>query len=68
MPISQYFKGHGTEVLKKMRAKYGPRAESVFHATAEKKDMKPKEDSRLKKSMRAVMRGKGGSRPGRRRE
>lgn len=43
MPIGAYFKGHGTEVMSSMKKKYGPKAEQVFYATANKMDMKPKE-------------------------
>jgi hypothetical protein len=68
MPISQYFKGRGTEVMKKMEETYPSKAKahSVFHATAEKRKEKP--DSKLKASMREAMRGRGGSRPGRNRD
>jgi hypothetical protein len=58
MPISEYFKGHGSEVMKSMRKKYGARAEEVFYATANKKGMSPK--ARVKDSMKSVMRGRGG--------
>jgi hypothetical protein len=37
MPISRYFKGHGSEVMSKMKEKYGAdKGESVFYATANK--------------------------------
>lgn len=42
MPISKYYKGHGSEVMSGMRKKYGERAEEVFYATANKKGMYPK--------------------------
>lgn len=43
MPVSKYFKGHGTEVLEKMIREYGKKkGTSVFYATANKKNLKPK--------------------------
>lgn len=37
MPLSKYFGGHGAEVMKKMKDKYGEKkGESVFYATANK--------------------------------
>lgn len=37
MPVSKYFKGHGTEVMKKMKEEYGDKkGESVFYATSNK--------------------------------
>ncbi len=41
MPISEYFKGHGSEVMASMRKHYGKDAKRVFYATANKKKMKP---------------------------
>jgi hypothetical protein len=41
MPISAYFKGEGSKVMSSMRKEYGPRAKSVFYATANKTGMKP---------------------------
>lgn len=41
MPRSEYFKGHGEEVMKGMKKKYGKRAEEVFHRTAKAKHMEP---------------------------
>lgn len=40
MPISKYFGGHGSEVMKKMKEKYGKRGEQVFYATAAKSKKK----------------------------
>jgi len=59
MPIGEYFKGSGRKVMESMRTKYGDKkGKSVFYATANKKPMfKP--DTKFKKSMRAVLRGKG---------
>lgn len=43
MPISKYFKGRGTKVMKSMTKRYGSeRGKSIFYATANKKGMKPK--------------------------
>jgi hypothetical protein len=40
MPISKYFKGHGEEVMSKMKKQYGSKkGKSVFYATANKKSM-----------------------------
>lgn len=37
MPISKYYKGHGTKVMKAMKDEYGEKkGESVFYATANK--------------------------------
>lgn len=58
MPVGQYFKGRGKDVMRDMKNRYGERAESVFYATAKKKQMLPQADSDLKKSMKAVMRGR----------
>jgi len=38
MPLSKYYKGHGSEVMKKMTSKYGKKkAKQVFYATANKR-------------------------------
>ena len=38
MPLSKYYKGHGSEVMKKMTSKYGKKkGKSVFYATAAKR-------------------------------
>jgi len=38
MPINKYYKGHGSEVMSKMKSRYGEKkGESVFYATANKK-------------------------------
>jgi hypothetical protein len=40
MPLSKYFKGHGEEVMSKMKKQYGSKkGKSVFYATANKKSM-----------------------------
>jgi len=37
MPISKYYKGHGSKVMKNMKEEYGEKkGESVFYATANK--------------------------------
>lgn len=37
MPISKYYKGHGEEVMRGMKKRYGEKkGESVFYATANK--------------------------------
>ena len=42
MPVSEYFKGHGSKVLGDMKARYGEeKGESVFYATANKRKMNP---------------------------
>lgn len=42
MPISKYFKGEGSKVMKGMKDRYGEKkGESVFYATANKRGMKP---------------------------
>ena len=38
MPISKYFSGHGTEVMKNMTKEYGAKkGKQVFYATANKR-------------------------------
>ena len=41
MPLDKYFSGHGTEVMKQMKKKYGKRAKEVFYATANKMKRMP---------------------------
>jgi len=42
MPISKYFKGHGTKVMSNMTKEYGAKkGKQVFYATANKKKQKP---------------------------
>jgi hypothetical protein len=57
MPISDYYKGHGEDVMRKMKKEYGSRADSIFYATANRRKMRPT-DSRLKRSMRSALRGR----------
>jgi hypothetical protein len=47
MPVSKYFKGHGEDVMRKMKKRYGKKAgKRVFYATANKRKMKPRKKSR----------------------
>ena len=40
MPVSEYYKGHGDEVMKKMKREYGSsEGERVFYATAKARDL-----------------------------
>lgn len=49
MPVSKYFKGHGSEVMANMKKEYGgKKGESVFYATANKHDLKPSAKVRKK--------------------
>jgi len=42
MPVNEYYKGHGSEVMADMKARYGSEGgERVFYATANKRKMKP---------------------------
>jgi len=42
MPISEYFGGHGSEVMSEMKKKHGKKAgEREFYATANARDQKP---------------------------
>lgn len=42
MPISKYFGGHGSKVMKDMKARYGSKkGKSVFYATANARHQKP---------------------------
>lgn len=44
MPISEYYKGKGKSVMADMKDRYGDKGgERVFYATANARDMKPKE-------------------------
>lgn len=48
MPQSAYFRGHGGEVAKAMRKRYGKRWKRVFYATANKRDMNPRKQALAK--------------------
>jgi hypothetical protein len=51
MPISEYFGGHGTEVMKELKAKHGEEAgERIFYATANKEGQKLAEDAAARRS------------------
>lgn len=51
MPLSKYYKGHGEDVMSKMKKKYGEeKGERVFYATANKKGLGPSEEV-VKKGM-----------------
>jgi len=42
MPISEYFGGHGSEVMSEMKKKHGKKAgKRIFYATANARDQKP---------------------------
>lgn len=42
MPISKYYGGHGSQVMKDMKSRYGKKAgERAFYATANKRHQKP---------------------------
>lgn len=48
MPVSEYFGGHGAEVLKNMRKQYGEKkGTSVFYATANKEGETPADDEHI---------------------
>ncbi len=42
MPIREYFGGHGEEVARKMRQRYGDRWQRVFYATANARGLAPR--------------------------
>jgi hypothetical protein len=46
MPVDEYFKGHGSQVLASIKEKHGDKkGTSIFYATANKHpDMKPEAD------------------------
>lgn len=49
MPLSKYFKGHGEEVMKKMRGKYGSKkGTNVFYATAKARGLEPSDKLKSK--------------------
>lgn len=51
MPINEYYKGSGEEVLAGMKKTYGdaPTAKRVFYATANKQNMNPKKQSKTQR-------------------
>jgi len=47
MPVGEYYKGHGDEVMSSMKKTYGEKkGKSVFYATANKKKQSPKSKKR----------------------
>lgn len=49
MPISEYFGGHGSEVMSDMQKRYGKKkGKSVFYATANKRDQNPSMSDSMK--------------------
>ena len=47
MPVSEYFSGHGAEVMRNMKKQYGEKkGKSVFYATAHARGEKPAADER----------------------
>ena len=53
MPLKNYFKGHGEEVMRSMKKQYGARAEEVFYATENKR--KSEEKSKTHKAMKRAI-------------
>lgn len=50
MPVSKYFKGHGSEVMANMKKRYGPeKGKSVFYATANKRGLDTGPSNSVKK-------------------
>jgi CheY-like chemotaxis protein len=52
MPISKYYGGHGLEVMRAMKKKYGKRAKAAFYATANKKGQAPKISKKHERNLR----------------
>lgn len=49
MPVSAYYGGHGTKVMKSMMEQYGKaKGQRVFYATANRRKQKPKRGSILR--------------------
>ena len=46
MPVSGYYGGHGEEVMRSMRKKYGKRAKEVFYRTANARGQNPSKGGR----------------------
>jgi hypothetical protein len=58
MPISKYYGGHGSEVMKSMKGRYGEdKGKEVFYATANKRKQNS-EDSPVKAAMKRAGRKK----------
>jgi hypothetical protein len=59
MPTSAYFKGHGAKVKRDMIKRYGTeKGERVFHATAQKRGMKPGSTKRSEMVRQFVKQGR----------
>lgn len=55
MPLGEYFKGSGSEVMSSMKKQYGDKkGESVFYATANKQGMTPKKKAPKKASAKSM--------------
>lgn len=53
MPISKYYGGHGSEVMKNMKKQYGDKkGRSVFYATANKRGVSPSKSFLKKRGMK----------------
>jgi hypothetical protein len=51
VPVSEYYRGSGSRVMRSMRKRYGKKAgERVFYATANKRGMKPGKKKTRKRS------------------
>ena len=45
MPVSRYYKGHGSKVMAAMKKQYGEKkGKQVFYATANKQDQNPTDE------------------------
>lgn len=55
MPISEYFHGHGDEVMRQMVAKHGKKAgEREFYATANARKQTAEQQAKHKGQIRAI--------------
>jgi hypothetical protein len=55
MPISKYYKGHGSEVMSNMKKEYGDKkGKEVFYATANKKGLKAEDTEDIKENHMAA--------------
>jgi hypothetical protein len=54
MPISKYYGGHGAEVMRDMKKRYGAeKGERVFYATANKRGQTPEDNGKRKARSKA---------------
>lgn len=60
MPLGAYYGGHGEQVARSMRKRYGKRWKSVFYSTANKKHQRPGDDR--KSTRREALKRKRGRR------